>query len=315
MDESEAFANNPFRDLAEKISPAEAGETKLRSRIPGRKIRIKGKADKENPPSQVSEEDSALFLGALGKLHPEKENQGGFLLEDQACWSKEFSSAQKQRRSKASQVTAQAKPARQISAQKTSKQLTQLEDTEIFSRAVVGVQALAARGRHVPASKQIPNPPSPREPSFREMVESKLEFAVSFSEEYLEGHVVGLDELVLNRLRSGQFSPEAHLDLHGLNAMQAFENLRAFMRSAWLRGLRLVLLVPGRGRNSPNGFGILREKLQIWLTQEPFKRVILAFCTAKPKDGGPGSIYVLLRTQRKKGRIYWDRHPSDPDLF
>jgi len=40
----------------------------------------------------------------------------------------------------------------------------------------------------------------------------------------------------------------------------------------------------------------------------------LAFCTAKPVDGGPGSLYVLLRKYRKKGKIFWERYPVDLDL-
>ena len=121
--------------------------------------------------------------------------------------------------------------------------------------------------------------------------------------------------MILNKLRAGGLSPEAHLDLHGLNAMQAFEALRGFFKGSWYKGLRTVLVVPGRGRNSPDGMGVLREKLQSWLTQDPFKRVVLAFCTAQPHDGGPGSVYVLLRKYRKKGRIYWERMPADSDLY
>ena len=102
---------------------------------------------------------------------------------------------------------------------------------------------------------------------------------------------------------------------HGLNALQAFEALRGFFRGGWYKGLRTVLIVPGRGRNSPDGVGVLRGKLQSWLTQDPFKRVVLAFCTAQPHDGGPGSVYVLLRKYRKKGRIYWERMPADEDLY
>lgn len=144
---------------------------------------------------------------------------------------------------------------------------------------------------------------------------ARLEFAVSSSDEYLEGHVVGLDELVMNRLREGQYSPEAHLDLHGLNAEQAFETLTVFMRQAWYKGLRAVLIVTGRGRNSPAGMGVLRQKLPYWLTHEPFKRIVLAFCTALPHDGGPGSIYVLLRKARKKGPIRWETVAFDSDVF
>ena len=106
-----------------------------------------------------------------------------------------------------------------------------------------------------------------------------------------------------------------HLDLHGLNAQQAFETLRGFMRGSWYKGLRTILVVPGRGKNSPDGVGVLRGKLQSWLTQDPFKRVVLAFCTAQPHDGGPGSVYVLLRKYKKKGRVYWERMPADADLY
>jgi len=35
---------------------------------------------------------------------------------------------------------------------------------------------------------------------------------------------------------------------------------------------------------------------------------VLAFCTAQPKDGGAGAIYVLLRKQKKnQGKIQWDK--------
>lgn len=190
------------------------------------------------------------------------------------------------------------------------------EEAEAFLRAMNQVQPLQARGREiVPEPPQGTVPPPQADLSLQDFLDGKLEFALSFTDEYLEGHVVGLDQMIMNKLRAGFLSPEAHLDLHGLNAMQAFETLRGFMRSCWYKGLRTVLVVPGRGRNSPDGVGVLREKLQSWLTQDPFKRVVLAFCTAQPHDGGPGSVYVLLRKYRKKGRIYWERMPADADLY
>ena len=150
---------------------------------------------------------------------------------------------------------------------------------------------------------------------FADLLAETLAFSVSSSDEYLEGYAIGLDELIMNRLRSGQMSPEAHLDLHGLNSIQAFETLRDFIRNSWFKGMRTLLLVPGRGKNSPDGFGILRRKLPSWLTQEPFKRVVLAFCTAQPVDGGPGSVYVLLRKFKKKGPVHWEKMPADADLY
>lgn len=189
------------------------------------------------------------------------------------------------------------------------------EDDSIFMQAVGGVTPLQGRGRDVIPVPEASTPPPNGQISLQDFMEGKLEFALSFTEEYLEGHVVGLDQMTINKLRAGSFSPEAHLDLHGLNAVQAFEALRGFLRGSWYKGLRTILVVPGRGRNSPDGVGILREKLQSWLTQDPFKRVVLAFCTAQPHDGGPGSVYVLLRKYKKKGHIYWERTPADSDLY
>jgi DNA-nicking Smr family endonuclease len=182
-----------------------------------------------------------------------------------------------------------------------------------FARAMRDVRPLKSKGRDVPLDGTPPAALAPPQQSFQELLESTLEFALNFSEEYIEGHVVGLENLVLRKLRAGQYSPEAHLDLHGLNARQAFDSLIGFVRHSWYRGMRTLLLIPGRGKNSPDGVAVLRERVQSWLTQEPLKRVVLAFCTARPVDGGSGSLYVLLRKCKKKGKVYWERCPADLD--
>ena len=190
------------------------------------------------------------------------------------------------------------------------------EDINFFA-AMQDVTPLSGKGREVAAEAPTPTPPvqTPSNP-LQEFIDGKLEFALAFTDEYVEGHVVGLDLMLVGKLQAGQFSPESHLDLHGMNAQQAFDALVGFFRAAYFKGQRTVLVVPGRGLNSPHGISILREKVQEWFTQEPLKRVILAFCTAKPSDGGAGALYVLLRKFRKGGgKIYWERRPVDPDLI
>jgi DNA-nicking Smr family endonuclease len=185
------------------------------------------------------------------------------------------------------------------------------EDGNLFSRAMRGVVPIARKGREiVPAAPAQPTPaPAPGgSASLRDLLEGRPEFSLICSDEYMEGSVIGTDPAVLGRLRAGRFSSEAHLDLHGQNARQALVSLSWFIRSAYLNGLRTVIVVTGRGKNSPNGMGVLRPLLSEWLGKEPFKRVVLAFCTARPADGGPGAVYVLLRKQKKKrGKIIWDR--------
>ena len=147
-------------------------------------------------------------------------------------------------------------------------------------------------------------------------MDGKVEFSLSGTDEFMEGHVVGLDLLTVGKLQARHYSPEAHIDLHGLNSEQAFQHMVGFFRSAYYKGVRTALVVTGRGLNSPNGVPVLRFKVQQWLTQEPFRRVVLAFCTAKREDGGPGALYVLLRKYRKNsGKVRWDAMPADPDLF
>ncbi len=190
------------------------------------------------------------------------------------------------------------------------------DDVRAFAAAVRDVAPLPGKGREVPPEPQPAGPPPVEAGNpLQDFMEGKLEFALASTDEYVEGHVVGLDLMIVGKLQAGQFSPEAHLDLHGLNALQAFQSLVGFIKGAYLKGQRTVLIVPGRGRNSPSGVGILREKIQNWFTQEPFRRVVLAFCTARPTDGGAGALYVLLRKFRKdRGKVYWDRRPADSDL-
>ena len=189
-------------------------------------------------------------------------------------------------------------------------------DDSLFFTAMRGVTPVAAKGRDIHAPTEPQNLAAGPDPAaaLRDLLDGKLEFAVCHTEEYMEGFVAGLDPLILGKLRSGSLSPEAHLDLHGQNARQALDSLILFMKNAYTRGLRTVLIVTGRGRNSPDGIGILRLELQKWLTRDPFKRVVLAFCTAQTHDGGPGAVYVLLRKYKKnRGKIVWERGPGDDD--
>ncbi|WP_446424697.1 Smr/MutS family protein [Mailhella sp.] len=191
------------------------------------------------------------------------------------------------------------------------------DDSRDFFSAIKGTTPLAGSGRDIPVEPAAPPVPvhDPRHP-LQDFMEGKVEFSVAATAEYAEGHVLGLDLSIVGQLQARQFSPEAHIDLHGLNSEQAFSNLVNFFRSSYYKGVRVALVVTGRGLNSLNGVPVLRAKVQEWFTHDPFKRVVLAFCTAKQEDGGAGAFYVLLRKYKKNaGKIRWDAMPSDPDLF
>ena len=189
------------------------------------------------------------------------------------------------------------------------------EGRDEFLLAMEGVKPLRKAGRDVAPAAPASSMKHVAANVLQDIIDGKVEFELTFTDEYIEGYVIGVNPLIIGKLRQGGYSPEASLDLHGLNSLQAFEALRAFIKAAWYRGTRCLVVVPGRGKNSPNGHAILREKLKLWFTQDPFKRVILAFCTARAHDGGPGAVYVLLRKFKKKGRVAWERVPADEDLL
>lgn len=322
MSDSDEFSDNPFRKLDAARFPAKrrAGRSgPERSGPAGRPPGGPGISARESAYGNAADgEDTALFLAAMSRVSPAKAPaRGGFRLADTGALEA-VSSPKKRRAARAKrEEPATAAPETPAASPENAPEAGAPpvdDESAAFLRAMGDARPLTGRGREVAPAAETVTPPPASGLSFRELMEGTLEFAISHSDEYLEGHVVGLDPLIMGRLRAGTLSPEAHLDLHGLNSAQAFEALRDFMRGAWYRSLRVVLVVPGRGKNSPQGQAVLREKLQLWLTQEPFKRVVLAFCTARPHDGGPGSVYVLLRKFRKKGRIFWERMPMDPDL-
>lgn len=308
--------NNPFAALDQNAFPR-GGKQPSAADSTGNGRSTPRNAGKKHVAQPDDDADAALFLSAMAhveKAAPSPEKRRGFSLDEQGKLTEKMKNAQRKDSQASCAGQSVAKDAQPSPSGKPAMSPAD-EEEDAFLLAMKQVAPLAGKGRAIAPAVNPQSPPPATDTSLQDFLDGKLEFALSFTDEYLEGHVVGLDPLIMGKLRSGSLSPEAHLDLHGLTVLQAFETLRGFMRGSWYKGLRTVLLVPGRGKNSPDGIGILRGKLQTWLTQDPFKRVVLAFCTAQPHDGGPGSIYVLLRKFRKKGRIYWERIPADADLF
>lgn len=101
----------------------------------------------------------------------------------------------------------------------------------------------------------------------------------------------GVQERVLRKLRRGHFSVGAELDLHGMRAEDARLALAEFLRDVRGSRIRCVRIIHGKGyRSGPRG-PVLKQKLNGWLRQ---RDEVMAFCSARPADGGTGAVYVLL---------------------
>ncbi len=104
----------------------------------------------------------------------------------------------------------------------------------------------------------------------------------------------GVQHAVLRKLRRGHFSVGAELDLHGLRSEDARLALTGFLKTVRGQRMRCVRIIHGKGyRSGPRG-PILKQKLNGWLRQ---RDEVIAFCSARPVDGGTGAVYVLLNSR------------------
>lgn len=333
MSEDKTFAEeNPFRRLNKRLFPSrgnEAGRSSAQGRALLKPARPEAASEKPQHADETEfaaaltpddQADTAAFLAAMSgatRLEAKKNvaRCGKFSQEPSPASLKKMVSDSRNVQPGMAGKKIATRPATQAPPQDAS---VENGDDQAFTAAMRGVTPLMGKGRSVAPELTPPAPPPPEgsDNPLQDFMEGKIEFALASTDEYVEGHVLGLDLITVGKLQAGRYSPESHLDLHGLNAVQAFQALVGFVKGAYLKGQRTLLVVPGRGRNSPHGMPVLRTKVQEWLTQEPFRRVILAFCTARSADGGPGALYVLLRKYKKNhGKVYWDRKPADPDLL
>ena len=197
-------------------------------------------------------------------------------------------------------------------------------ELELFARHMQGVEPLqeTRRGRKIPLNNPDPVRSSRNRQGrsgrryLQDLIDGRVEFEIEWTKEYLQGNVRGLDPRIFRKLKSGQYSPEAHLDLHGFTTDQALIHLTLFLKDHYLSGKRCLLIIPGRGKNSPQGKGVLREEVKAWLTRDPLKRVVLAFSTAQPQHGGAGALYILLRKFKKsRGKVFWERYEFSTEEY
>lgn len=180
-----------------------------------------------------------------------------------------------------------------------------LDDPAALFRHAVGAAApLPERNR---AELQRPPPaPHPRQreedeaAALRESIAAPLSFEdrIDIGDEGVHLRD-GLPRRVLTDLRRGRWVVQAELDLHGLTRDEARAALGRFLHEALERGQRCVRLIHGKGLGSPGREPVLKHLSRGWLMQ---REEILAFCQARPHDGGEGALLVLLRAPRNTER-------------
>ncbi|WP_183634833.1 Smr/MutS family protein [Niveibacterium umoris] len=170
----------------------------------------------------------------------------------------------------------------------------------LFRHAVGPAAPLRDTGRvHLAPPSPAPQPRQ-READDQQVLADSIVAPLSFEDRLDMGDEAvfiraGIPRRVLTDLRRGRWVVQAELDLHGMDREEARTSLAQFLALRLSRGERCVRVIHGKGLGSPGRIGVLKQLSRNWLAQ---REEILAFCQAKPHDGGDGAVLVLLRAPK-----------------
>lgn len=171
------------------------------------------------------------------------------------------------------------------------------EDSALFKQTVGKVKKIATNTLLLTKGERPKPYPKPAVFGDTNNFEGDIDGIESLShEDSLNFIAPGLQKKVLRRLRNGYFGLDAMIDLHGLSSQNAQHKLLQFLAMSVGRGFRCVHIVHGKGHHSPDNLPILKNNINIWLRQH---KMVQAFCSTLPKDGGTGAVFVLLKRLKK----------------
>ena len=191
-------------------------------------------------------------------------------------------------------------PRQEVAARPAIPQPEADDDSDLFLRAVANVRRIVEE----PAEPNQKRPATPVKTKARiEAADQrvfldaidKLKLDVDFRDE-LPDDVVPLKPLPVNRmrqLRRGALRIDYELDLHGLTRDEALESLAHFITGAHNRGQKAVLVITGKGNNSPDE-PVLQGAVSSWL-RDRGKGMVAEFAPAPRQMGGSGAFVVFLR--------------------
>ena len=170
-----------------------------------------------------------------------------------------------------------------------------MKDVKRLDRKAGRVHTRAIDGKALYAQRE-------RDLTMEEILKEGLNLNVVNLPEYMEGHADDINPLIMEKLRNGEFSVQKVLDLHTLSVDEARETFHDFLNDAVRTQIHCVKIIHGRGLKSRKG-PVLKERLKGWIVRAMHRKWIVAFASARMRDGGPGATLILLKTTARKQRM------------
>lgn len=194
-----------------------------------------------------------------------------------------------------------------------SRRRVRKDELDLWHHVMRGTNPLQDRPTEKP--RPVPQPAAPKRgaavqelPGFalgeKAMPRTETHYFPKTTSDRLNGTKVQMDAKAFGRLKRGKLVPEARIDLHGMTLDQAHPALVRFILTAHARGLRLVLVITGKGQREdpydpmPRRRGVLKTQAPQWLRMAPLGPLVLQVSEAHRRHGGEGAFYVYLRRDR-----------------
>lgn len=175
------------------------------------------------------------------------------------------------------------------------------DDADLFLRAVGDAKRTGpGSAPHENARPSVPAKPRREEEERKLFLEAMgnrgAKFPDAAREEGGEGERQRSQSGRMRQLRRGTVRIGAELDLHGFLKEEALFRLGHFIASSFARGLQAVLVITGKGINSPEG-PVLPGAVSKWL-RESGRGMVAEFAPAPRDKGGSGAFVVFLKNRK-----------------
>ena len=176
------------------------------------------------------------------------------------------------------------------------------KDADLFTAAMSDVTPLKGVRRRRTAAPDSPPVDSPKASLSKAKSGATPVTAPAVSLKASARPLEAFDRDVDRALARGRRQPQATLDLHGMTLVAAERAVAAFLAESSAQGLRVVLIVTGKGLRLESGRvfgGRIRAEFPAWLDRPENRGRVSGVRAAHPRHGGGGAFYILLRRRPK----------------